>query len=115
MIGYRVLVLRLLRSAYAESIARGDRSPLACVFWLVFFAAICALTVGAAVESRSIGHALSAASFALFGVVSYRWTPLPLSAQSMLARAVLARIPCRRVITLSVASMNNGLSKRDAA
>src|SRR5262245_33543606 len=50
------------------------------VFWLVFFAAICALTIVAAVESRSIGHALSAASFAIFGVISYRWLPLPLTA-----------------------------------
>jgi hypothetical protein len=51
------------------------------VFWLVFFAAICALSIAAAVESRSIGHAMSAASFAIFGVISYRWMPLPLTAQ----------------------------------
>jgi hypothetical protein len=50
------------------------------VFWLAFCAAICALTIAAAVESRSSGHALSAASFALFGLVSYRSLPLPLTA-----------------------------------
>jgi hypothetical protein len=48
--------------------------------WLVFFAVTCALTIAAAVETRSIGHALSAASFAIFGVVSYRWMPLSLKA-----------------------------------
>ena len=41
-------------------------------FWLVFFAVICALTIAAAVQSQSIGHALSAASFAIFGIATYR-------------------------------------------
>lgn len=49
-------------------------------FWLVFFAASCALSVVTAVESRSIGHALTAASFAIFGVITYRWMPLSLTA-----------------------------------
>lgn len=49
-------------------------------FWSVFFAAVCALTITAAVQSQSIGHALSAASFALFGIVSYRSMPLSLNA-----------------------------------
>lgn len=50
------------------------------VFWLMFFVAICALTIAAAVQSQSIGHALSAASFAILGIVSYRLVPLPLTA-----------------------------------
>jgi hypothetical protein len=73
------------------------------IFWLVFFAAICALTIAAAVQSRSIGHALSAASFAIFGIVSYRSMPLPLTAPVSVflrGRALDARDQALAVVAL---------------
>jgi hypothetical protein len=70
------------------------------VFWLVFFAAICALTIAAAVQSQSIGHALSAASFAIFGIVSYRSMPLPLNAPLSVFLRGRALAPRDQVLTV---------------
>jgi hypothetical protein len=44
-------------------------------FSLIIFVA-CAVVIAGAVESRSLGHALTAASLAVFGVVNYRWPPI---------------------------------------
>ena len=70
------------------------------VFWLFFFAAICALSIVAAVETRSIGHALSAASFAIFAIISYRWMPFPLTAQISVFLRGRPREPLHRVLSV---------------
>ena len=49
-------------------------------FWLIFFTGLCVASTLIALESRSVGHAMSAAGFVLLGIVTCRWMPIRLSA-----------------------------------